>query len=304
MVYKQQFSVKLVTFTVHFEPINAAAAVVVTVLLPSEVVILLHDTPAVREGVPRPQLTAQVVFLLPDEQLHRGIGIIAKAVIYIFIKDAGACAERHPPPAIRKQGVGVVMKLGDGQGAVQHHPMNEIGHLAQPAAGIGTQAPGADGKPRQIAFFRRCSAYGMPKGKGLARFGGYNILGIILNGYHELFINPACRNNLFGNLRHDKILDFKFIKQLCHRAHVVGMRMSDKNTVKRINVEILYVADDGLSCSDLARIDKYCFAAASEQCAITLSDINEADVHLIGIALLCVPQSGFIINILEVTEKP
>ena len=85
---------------------------------------------------------------------------------------------------------------------------------------------------------------------------------------------------------------------------MVGMRMSDKNTVKRINVEILYVADDGLSRSDLARIDKYCFAAASEQCAITLSDINEADVHLIGIALLCVPQSGFIINILEVTEKP
>lgn len=48
--------------------------------------------------------------------------------------------------------------------------MDEIGHLAQPAAGIGTQAPGADGKPRQIAFFRRCSAYGMPKGKGLTRF--------------------------------------------------------------------------------------------------------------------------------------
>lgn len=94
-----------------------------------EVVIFLYNTPAVRESMLSPQFAAEIMPLLPNKQLYRRIGIIAETVINIFISDACPGAERHPPPAIREKGVGVVVQLCDGKRAIENHPVDKIGQL-------------------------------------------------------------------------------------------------------------------------------------------------------------------------------
>lgn len=129
MIDQQQFSVKLIAFTVRFNAVNAAAAVIMAIRFLLEVVIFLYNTPAVWKRMLGPQFTAEIVLLLPNKQLYRRIGIIAETVINIFIKDACPGAERHPPPAIREKGIGVMVQLCDCKRAIENHPVDEIGQL-------------------------------------------------------------------------------------------------------------------------------------------------------------------------------
>ena len=129
MIDEQQSSVKLIAFTVRFNAVNAAAAVIMAIRFLLEVVIFLYNTPAVREGMLSPQFAAEIMPLLPNKQLYRRIGIIAETIINIFIKDACPGAERHPPPAIREKGIGVMVQLCDGKRAIENHPVDEIGQL-------------------------------------------------------------------------------------------------------------------------------------------------------------------------------
>lgn len=94
-----------------------------------EVVIFLYNTPAVWKSMLGPQFTAEIVLLLPNKQLYRRIGIIAETIINILIKDACPGAERHPPPAIREKGIGVMVQLCDCKRAIENHPVDEIGQL-------------------------------------------------------------------------------------------------------------------------------------------------------------------------------
>jgi hypothetical protein len=129
VIDEQQSSVKLIAFTVYFSAVNAAATVIMAIRFLLEVVIFLYNTPAVRESMLSPQFAAEIMPLLPNKQLYRRIGIIAETVINIFIKDACPGAERHPPPAIREKGVGVVVQLCDGKRAIENHPVDKIGQL-------------------------------------------------------------------------------------------------------------------------------------------------------------------------------
>lgn len=129
MIDEQQSSVKLIAFTARFNAVNAAAAVIMAIRFLLEVVIFLYNTPAVRESMLSPQFAAEIMPLLPNKQLYRRIGIIAEAVINIFIKDACPGAERHPPPTIREKGIGVMVQLCDCKRAIENHPVDEIGQL-------------------------------------------------------------------------------------------------------------------------------------------------------------------------------
>lgn len=129
MIDEQQFSVKLIAFTVRFNAVNAAAALIMAIRFPLKMVVLLYNAPAVRESMLSPQFAAEIMPLLPNKQLYRRIGIIAETVINIFIKDACPGAERHPPPAIREKGIGVMVQLCDCKRAIENHPVDEIGQL-------------------------------------------------------------------------------------------------------------------------------------------------------------------------------
>ena len=129
MIDQQQFSVKLIAFTVYFSAVNAAATVIMAIRFLLEVVIFLYNTPAVWKSMLGPQFTAEIVLLLPNKQLNRSVSIIAEAIINIFIKDACPGAERHPPPAIREKGIGVMVQLCDCKRAIENHPVDEIGQL-------------------------------------------------------------------------------------------------------------------------------------------------------------------------------
>ena len=129
MIDEQQSSVKLIAFTVRFNAVNAAAAVIMAIRFPLKMVVLLYNAPAVRESMLSPQFAAEIMPLLPNKQLYRCVSIIAEAIINIFIKDACPGAERHPPPAIREKGIGVMVQLCDGKRAIENHPVDEIGQL-------------------------------------------------------------------------------------------------------------------------------------------------------------------------------
>ena len=129
MIDEQQFSVKLIAFTVRFNAVNAAAAVIMAIRFPLKMVVLLYNAPAVRESMLSPQFAAEIMPLLPNKQLYRSISIIAETVINIFIKDACPGAERHPPPAIREKGIGVMVQLRDCKRAIENHPVDKIGQL-------------------------------------------------------------------------------------------------------------------------------------------------------------------------------
>lgn len=84
MIDQQQFSVKLIAFTVYFSAVNAAAAVIMAIRFLLEVVIFLYNTPAVWKSMLGPQFTAEIVLLLPNKQLYRSVSIIAEAIINIL----------------------------------------------------------------------------------------------------------------------------------------------------------------------------------------------------------------------------
>src|SRR5574344_1901623 len=131
--------------------------------------IFLHD--AAVKGIWRTcaQLPAKISALLPDEKLYRNIGRIAKAVINVLIEDTGAGSKGNPPSAIREKCIGMVVQLGHGKGAVQHHPMDQIGKLAKASACLRAQyAMVADGKTRQIPLLSTCFSHRVPQRKGLS----------------------------------------------------------------------------------------------------------------------------------------
>ena len=75
---------------------------------------------------------------------------------------------------------------------------------------------------------------------------------------------------------------------------MICVRMCNKHAVKLINSEVLYIIYNSLRRSDLTRIDKNRFSAASEQSAVALTDVNKADIHFIGARLLSVSQSALL----------
>ena len=81
MIDQQQFSVKLIAFTVYFSAVNAAATVIMAIRFPLKMVVLLYNAPAVRESMLSPQFAAEIMPLLPNKQLYRRIGIIAETFL-------------------------------------------------------------------------------------------------------------------------------------------------------------------------------------------------------------------------------
>ena len=58
--------------------------------------------------------------------------------------------------------------LRDGQGAVQHHPVNQVGHLAYTAANAAFGSALGNGQSFLVALFRGGSPHQLPEGEGLA----------------------------------------------------------------------------------------------------------------------------------------
>ena len=62
-----------------------------------------------------------------------------------------------------------MMVLGDGEFTVQHHPVDEVGQLAQSAADAFVGAPLGDGESFFVAFALCGTSYHLPDREGLTR---------------------------------------------------------------------------------------------------------------------------------------
>ena len=101
-------------------------------------------------------------------QLDVLVRIIFETVINIIVAYGSARAERYPFPFLGGQGIGMMMKLGHGQRAVQHHIMDGVAQITKTAPQSGDQFVVYDDAPVFIAFFLGGFAYRMPEGKNLA----------------------------------------------------------------------------------------------------------------------------------------
>ena len=63
----------------------------------------------------------------------------------------------------------MVVQLGDGEGAVQHQPVDQVRQLAQPAPDASAQIAAGDGQSFLVALAAGGVAHRAPEGKGLAR---------------------------------------------------------------------------------------------------------------------------------------
>ena len=99
-----------------------------------EGVVFFFDVVAVGQVGVAAQFAFQAFFGEPKPQLkgvRRGVG---ELVVDVVVKDRGPAAERQNTAFVGEGVEGVVPALGDGQGAVQDHPVDEVGDLADTPA--------------------------------------------------------------------------------------------------------------------------------------------------------------------------
>ena len=138
-------------------------------LLAREVLVLYMNVEGMRLLFRCTQLSTQILSIHPKPQLVDVCCVVPHSVVDIVVRDAGSRAEGNLSAEVGKevQPVVVVM-LSYGQFAVQHHPVNEVGELAQSAADAFRGLAFGDGESLLVAFPPRCSSDAFPYGERLA----------------------------------------------------------------------------------------------------------------------------------------
>ena len=96
------------------------------------------------------------------------MGVVTEAVIQVVVTDGGPSAEGELAAIVGEQVQAVVVVvLHDGQRGVEHHPVDEIGHLAHTAPHAAGRRPIGDGQPLPEPPASSGVAYQPPEREGL-----------------------------------------------------------------------------------------------------------------------------------------
>ena len=111
------------------------AAAVDAVGFTDEVLAVDVDVEGIGLGTEGPQLATQVLAVDIGDELIGVVGVVAHPVVEVVVGDAGACAEGYLAVVVGEEvDAVVVVVLDDGELGVEHHPVDEVGELAEPAA--------------------------------------------------------------------------------------------------------------------------------------------------------------------------
>ena len=100
---------------------------------------------------------------------------VANHQIAIIIKTGGTAAEGLGSVRIRKNVIDMAMTFYDCEGGVQGHPIDQVGHLAQPAAGSRIKTTIFQNHTFLISLEPSWFANGLPVGKNLAGGKGHAV---------------------------------------------------------------------------------------------------------------------------------
>ena len=137
--------------------------------LTREILVLYMNMEGVRLLFRCTQLTPQIFSVHPEPQLVDVCCVVPHSVVDIVVRDTGSRAEGNLSAEVGKEVEPVVVvMLRYGQFAVQHHPVDKVGELAQSAADAFRGLAFGDGESLLVAFPPRCSSDAFPYGERLA----------------------------------------------------------------------------------------------------------------------------------------
>jgi hypothetical protein len=127
-------------------------------------VLLAHVEPDRRQAV-GPQLAAQLLGGQPETD-PVGLGPrVHEAKVHVVVEDGRARPERHHASRVGEGVVAVVMPLHHPHAGVQHHPVQQVGELAQAAADIGRHRAVHQHQAGEIAPAGARPAHAPPEGE-------------------------------------------------------------------------------------------------------------------------------------------
>lgn len=116
------------------------------------------------------EFAAEVFRVGPEPQLVGVVGVVLDPIVEIVEGNAGARAERDLSAVVGEEVKPVVVvMLGDGEIAVEHHPVDEVGELAHAASDALGGFSLSDGEPFLISLAACGSSDEFPHGEGFAR---------------------------------------------------------------------------------------------------------------------------------------
>lgn len=135
MIFTDDIRIDCLPCFTGYPAANHLSAAVYTVALTDETVLLRLYIVLVLLRSVRTKLSHKALAVGMYKQLIGQIGVIAHTIVEIVVHNGRTCSERHLSAEIGEQIVSVVMvMLRYSQLGMQHHPVYEVGKLAQTAA--------------------------------------------------------------------------------------------------------------------------------------------------------------------------
>ena len=139
-------------------------------ILAREKLVLSMDMEGVGLRSGGTKLAIEVLAIDTKTELIRHVGIVAHTIVDIVVGNTGARTEGDLTTEVGKEiEPVVVVMLNDGEIAMEHHPVDEVGELAQSAPNALRGCSLGNGKSLFIAFLGCGAPYLMPHREGLAR---------------------------------------------------------------------------------------------------------------------------------------
>ena len=147
-----------------------------SVLLLGEVLALHADMEGMGLALHGAQLAIQVFAINPDAQLIGVLGVVLDTIVHVVVRDTRARTKRYLTTEIREEvHPVVVMMLCNGELAMEHHPMDKVGQLAQTASDAFRWFALGDGQPNPEASPSGSPTYEFPDGERLTRTNQHTI---------------------------------------------------------------------------------------------------------------------------------
>ena len=138
-------------------------------ILSGEVFAFRMDVEGVEEGVCGTQFATKIFVIRPESELVGVLRVVLDPIVNVVVGDAGACSKRNLTAMIweKVERIMVVM-FCDGEVAMKHHPMDEIGELTHATADALGGFSMRDGQSFLVAFAGSGASKEFPHREGFA----------------------------------------------------------------------------------------------------------------------------------------